>query len=70
MRALSQAARSRLQVTRPTRHWPAWITQIKSRRRETEPERLEVIERLAGEARRERRTGASIARVQRSRRWS
>ena len=70
MKGAAQAVRARLQVTLPSRRWTGWIGRVKHRDRETDRERLEVIERLAGEARRARRTDSSVAYLERSRRWS
>lgn len=63
MRGDPQAITGRLLTNVPSRRWQSRIGQMTREQRRVREERLEVIERLARDQRRERQTGGRAADV-------
>jgi hypothetical protein len=69
MRGNLEAIGARPMAARPGRRWPGWIVRVMQRDRADAGERIEVMERLAREERRARRTGEYIPDLSWQRRW-
>lgn len=68
MRGQPQAGTARLLTITPGRRWSAWITRAIPRRPRISDERLELIERIASEQRRARRSGEYVPELRHERR--
>jgi hypothetical protein len=64
-----QATSARMFATHPGGRWSSWITRVKRRRQRDNEERLELVERLAGEERRRRQSGEYFPDLRSARHW-